>query len=410
MFFQVNSSNRHSVRKLLTSTGMDSSVVRNLRNGQLGKSLYEAVQAGKVPMATAAASCNMVESSEAVTATANGMQITEIHIDETTDDGEQESSSTIKMQTHTSNGHSETFGAANQLAASLESILSGLAPKAIPVDAETVRKIVKDVLATEPRGVATIEIKVGDGVVGKVDGQQHTSFEHVVTTVSTRVQGRRLHVWLVGPSGSGKSFLAGQAAKALGLTYYSTSAIQSKYDLIGFVSPTGAEATLRTPFRDAFENGGLFAWDDIDASDPRAFVAFNEALSNGRFAFPDKVIEQHSDFVCVASANTWGTGATADYVGRNKIDSATLSRFVRIGVDYDENLERDMVGGHEWARFIQRVRGAVKAEGIKVLVTPRHTLQGVALLTAGMDRKTVEGYTVFAGLDDNTVSRLRRAA
>jgi hypothetical protein len=176
------------------------------------------------------------------------------------------------------------------------------------------------------------------------------------------------------------------------------------------VSPTGAEATLRTPFRDAFEKGGLFAWDDIDASDPRAFVAFNEALSNGRFAFPDKVIEQHPDFVCVASANTWGTGATADYVGRNKIDSATLSRFVRIEIGYDEQLERDMVGNHEWARFIQRVRQAVQKEGIKVLVTPRHTLQGVALLAAGLSRADVESYTVFAGLDADTVARLRRAA
>ncbi len=391
VFFQVNSSNRHAVRKLLTSSGMASDVVRSMKNGQLGKSVFDQVKAGKITMEAASAACNAVndplEPGEAP-----------IEVD----------AEPIKEDSNF-NGNNNVLGAANQIAATLEQLIAGVVPKAQPIDAERVKEIVREILKTEARGVATIEIKTGDNII-KVDGQQHAAFEHVVKTISTRVQGRRMHVWLVGPSGSGKSFLANQASKALGLTYYSTSAIQSKYDLIGFVSPTGAEKTLRTPFRDAFENGGLFAWDDIDASDPRAFVAFNEALANGRFAFPDKIVEQHPDFVCVASANTWGNGATADYVGRNKIDGATLSRFVRIPVDYDEQLERDMVGNHEWARFIQRVRSAVKAEGIKVLVTPRHTLQGVALLAAGLNRKTVEDYTVFAGLDSDTVSRLRRAA
>lgn len=409
MFFQVNSSNRHAVRKLLTSSGMDSSVVRNLRNGQLGKSLYEAVRDGKIPMDSAAAASNTSE----VDSTGNVIVQTGDFISDdiaTLDDAAEPAPAAAPAPKMNGNGkHSEPLGAANQLAAAMEAIMASMAPKAAPIDADTVRDIVREVLKTEPRAGGTIEIKVGDKV-NTVEGSQHAMFEHVVRIASTRVQGRRLHTWLVGPSGSGKSFLAGSAAKALSLDYYSTSAIQSKYDLIGFVSPTGADSTLRTPFRNAFENGGLFAWDDIDASDPRAFVAFNEALSNGRFPFPDKVVEQHADFVCVASANTWGNGATADYVGRNKIDGATLSRFVRVTVDYDEELERDMVGGHEWARFIQRVRGAVKAEGIKVLVTPRHTLQGVALLAAGLDRKTVEQYTVFAGLDSDTVARLRRAA
>jgi len=409
MFFQVNSENRHAVRKLLTSCGDDSSVVRNMRNGQLGKRVYELVQAGKIPMETAAAACTVIDSMNHndTVQTSNSNTTIETFLDEQTtlDDKRNDTTMTVAPT-----NNSETLGAANQMAAILETLMRNAAPKAKSIDADEVKAIVSDMLKDVGSRVATIEIKVGDGIVGKVDGSQHSIFSDVVKTVSTRVQGRRLHVWLVGPSGSGKSYVAHQTAQALSLKYYSTSAIQSKYDLIGFVSPTGSEATLRTPFREAFENGGVFAWDDIDASDPRAFVAFNEALSNGRFAFPDKVIEQHTDFVCIASANTWGTGATADYVGRNKIDSATLSRFVRISADYDENLEREMVGDHEWARFIQRVRAAVKAEGIKVLVTPRHTLQGVALLAAGLDRKTVESYTVFAGLDADTVSRLRRAA
>jgi cobaltochelatase CobS len=415
MFFQITSENRHAARRLLTKYGHPSDVVRNMRNGQLGKTIYQDVQDGKIPMAEAAT---------AVTAVVGEQQPTETPKSEATTSTEPQTVTIPSAAMHQpiivvddslnvdtkSQQQPEVLGAANQMASILETLMRNAAPKAKSIDADEVKAIVAEMLKSADSGrVATIEIKVGGELKAKVDGQQHNMFEHVVKTVSTRVQGRRLHVWLVGPSGSGKSFLASQAAQACELKYYSTSAIQSKYDLIGFVSPTGAEATLRTPFREAFENGGLFAWDDIDASDPRAFVAFNEALSNGRFAFPDKVVNQHEDFVCVASANTWGQGATADYVGRNKIDGATLSRFVRIPVNYDEQLERDMVGNHGWSRFIQRVRAAVQKEGIKVLVTPRHTLQGVALLAAGLKREDVESYTVFAGLDADTVARLRRA-
>jgi hypothetical protein len=258
-----------------------------------------------------------------------------------------------------------------------------------------------------------IEIRTDGTVTGKLDGQQtHESFAHIVKIISTRVAGRRLHCWMTGPSGSGKSFLGKQAAEAVKLPYYPVGAMQSKYDLIGYKSPSGDPTTLQTPLRMAFEFGGVLGFDDCDASDPRAFAAFNELLANGRYAFPDKVVETHANFVCIASANTWGTGATADYVGRNKIDAATLSRFVRVSVGYDEALERDMVGpsGKDWAVFVQSVRKAVVKEGIKVLITPRHTLQGAALLAAGIDRKDVMAMTVFAGLDTDTVKRLRVAA
>lgn len=418
MFFNVTSANRHSARKLLTKYGHDSTAVRNFRNGQLGKQIYEDVKNGKIPMDEAAQACALdakngatIEhepaeqqdpTTPALPSPAMPMQIQVAIPEQSTED-------TQPMQVQ-----SETIGAANQMAAILENLMAKAAPKQ-QLDADAVRDIVKEILKTEgARSTLTIEIKTNETIT-KVDGQQHVAFEDVLKTVTTTKQGRRLHAWLVGPSGSGKSFLASQVAKAINLAYYSTSAIQSKYDLIGFVPPayTGKLEecpALLTPFRRAFQFGGVFAWDDIDASDPRAFVAFNEALSNGRFSFPDATVEQHADFVCIASANTWGTGATADYVGRNKIDAATLSRFVRIPVEYDEDMERELVGGHEWARFVQRVREAVKEEGIKVLITPRHTIDGYALLQAGMKREKVESYTIFAGLDAATVARLRRAA
>lgn len=400
MFFTVDSNNRHAVRKALTNIGMPSADVRNLRNGQLGKALYEAVTAGKMTEATAIAACGTrADAPESEPDMPSGIIAASPELAERAE---------ARGKTN-GNGHS------HESADALAEIIRQIAGSAkAPVDAETVRRMVAEAIEAERIKPAIIEIR-SENLVTKLNGEStHAQFETLAKVVSTRVDGRRLHAWLVGPSGSGKSFLQSQVAKSIGLSYYSTGAIQSKYDLIGFIPPQyngKAEEcpSLMTPFRRAFQFGGLFGWDDVDGSDPRAFVAFNEALSNGRFAFPDAMVAQHADFVAVASANTWGNGATADYVGRNKIDAATLTRFVRIEVGYDEELERSLVGkeGKAWAEYVQSVRKAVTKEGIKVLITPRHTLQGAALLKAGLPQQDVERMTVYAGLDKTTESKIR---
>jgi cobaltochelatase CobS len=276
-------------------------------------------------------------------------------------------------------------------------------------DAELVRKLVREeVERVAPR---VVELRCDNGETRTLEARCHAEFERVLRIISTRVAGRRLHAWLAGPSGSGKSHLAKQCAEASQLPYYSASAIQTVYALVGYKSPTGDASTLRTPFRCAFEGGGVFAFDDADASDARAFNGLNEALANGRFAFPDAMVEQYTDFVCIASANTYGLGATVDYVGRNKIDAATLTRFVRIEVGYDEELEVGLAGPHKsWARRVQSVRRAVDSLGVKLLVTPRHTLQGAALLTAGFPVEEVERMTLFAGMDGELTAKIRSAA
>jgi cobaltochelatase CobS len=409
MSFYVTSANRNAVRRLLVSTGLPAADVRNWPTSRLGATLRTCIAEGKLTNDQATQACKIEESeiefvpeSQLPQQPQHNGQPPAILL---TQDGDKSAAALANAIAHAV----QTAVASVPTGTDAKAVID-IASKLIDASVKAERDRTDALIVAQCRP-AYIEIKTGD-TIKKVEGRTHAKFKDVLTIISTKVQGRRLHAWLAGPSGSGKSYLAKQAADALGLAFYSTGAIQSKYDLIGFVSPTGNEATLRTPFRDAFEYGGVFSWDDCDASDPRAFVAFNEALSNGRFAFPDKCIEQHADFVAVASANTWGNGATSDYVGRNKIDGATLSRFVRVEVGYDEGLERDMVGKDHatWALYVQGIRKAVTALGVKVLVTPRATLQGAALLAAGMDRKQVEAMTVFAGLDSETENKLRKAA
>lgn len=388
MFFVVTSNSRLAVRKLLTASGMDSAEVRKMTLGQLGKALHEKVTAGSIAETDAKAACAAVDAAP-------------------TDDTDAPVSAAVASAVRPNDA---AMAALQQLATALQT-----APQ---IDEAQVRKIAEQIVREEitaaGRKPAVIEIRTDGVATATLNGEQtHAAFEEVMRIVNTRVDGKRLHAWLAGPSGSGKTHLDRQVAKASGLAFYMTGAVQSKYDLVGFKSPTGDESTLKTPLRMAWECGGVFAWDEIDASDPKALCAFNALLDGGdTFAFPDGMVKRHADFVCIASANTWGNGATADYVGRNKIDGATLTRFVRVSVGYDEQLERDMVGeeGADWARFVQRIRAAVSREGLKVLITPRHTLQGAGLLRSGATRDKVETATVFAGLDADTVARLRRAA
>ncbi len=86
----------------------------------------------------------------------------------------------------------------------------------------------------------------------------------------------------------------------------------------------------------------------MDAADPNVLLLINAALANGHMALPNRpdnpYATRHPDFVCVAAANTVGTGADRLYAGRNKLDGATLDRFAigKVYMDYDERVEENL--------------------------------------------------------------------
>jgi hypothetical protein len=255
--------------------------------------------------------------------------------------------------------------------------------------ATLVPPIVADELAKLNR---TLEIKVGKAPAVKFDCAHHC-LPDILTAVTAGVA-----PFLVGPAGSGKTTLAEQIATALKLPFYMAARVTSEYKLIGFTDAQGR--AVRTQFRDAFEKGGVFLFDEVDASDPDALTAFNAALANGIGDFPDGMVRRHKDFHAIAAGNTFGRGADRQYVGRNQLDAATLDRFTTFEVDYDEQLELTLAGNNEWTRWVQKVRAAVHAEKVRHVVSPRASISGAKLLAAGMDMDKVKEATVWKGLDD----------
>lgn len=214
--------------------------------------------------------------------------------------------------------------------------------------------------------------------------------------------------FLVGPAGSGKTTIGDQLAQAFKLKFYQSSQITSEYKLLGFIDAKGQY--VRTQFRDAYEKGGVFLFDEADASSPQVFVVINSALANGWCDFPDKMVHMHKDFKCVSAGNTYGRGADRQYVGRNQLDAATLDRFSIYECDYDEELELELAGNAEWTMYVQKVRKAVEAEKVRHIVSPRASIIGAKLLAAGMDRAKVEDARIWKGLDkaqrDRIIARM----
>ena len=214
---------------------------------------------------------------------------------------------------------------------------------------------------------------------------------------------------------TGKTHAAAQVAEALGLEHYTMSvgAQTSKSDIIGYMHASGGY--VPTLFRKAYEEGGVFLMDEIDAGNANVLIQVNAALSNGFCAFPDKMVERHKDFIFIASANTFGNGANRVYVGRNQLDAATLDRFAVLVWDVDENLENKMAEaygdtGKNWLKVVRELRKTTENDGIRALVTPRATTKGCSLLNIGLDFDTVLNAVIVENLPSDKKSRYRDMA
>lgn len=250
------------------------------------------------------------------------------------------------------------------------------------------------------RNYKTISINIQNGEHIKDLGIQHFQFEKLLKYVQTKN-----NIFLVGSAGSGKTTAARNIAKALNIKFYFTGAINSEYKLTGFIDAQGR--IVNTEFRKAYEHGGLFLFDEIDASFPQAILAFNAALANDFMDFPDKKVQRHKNFYCIAAANTFGTGADRQYVGRNQLDAATLDRFITLNWEIDETLEHELANNYEWVNYVQKARKAASKIGERHIISPRASMQGADLLRIGIDRKEVEKDVLWKGLDASRIQMIK---
>ena len=273
----------------------------------------------------------------------------------------------------------------------LAMILNSILTRPAGLDTEAVKAIIAESLKgidLTPR--VTINFPDKPSIV--LEEQTHKLFPKLLRKLQIRK-----HTIIVGGAGAGKTHATEQAARALGLPFHPMTAATFAHELVGYRDATREYA--RTPFRDAFENGGICLIDEADASAADCLLVLNAMLANGYGAFPDGRVKAHADFICVLCCNTDGSGATMQFTGRVRLDGAFLDRFLRQEWVVDPAIEKASAGGYtEWLGCVRAVRAyAEQHQILDVIATPRAVANGAALLSAGEERDEVLRACLYRG-------------
>jgi cobaltochelatase CobS len=279
------------------------------------------------------------------------------------------------------------------------------------VDEATVRQIVLAEVkkAMDDSPVVKIEVVRPDGSAHKVEGHTRPEFKKILTRATVGI-----NILLVGPAGCGKTHLGHQVAEALGRPFASVSctAGMSESALQGWLIPSdgGSFQYLTSDFVRMYEEGGVFLFDEVDGADSNTLLFLNQALANGSFFLPIRkgasLVKRHPDFVCIAAANTFGTGANQTYAGRERLDESTLDRF-RAGVislDYDQTFERKTVApdllAWGWA-----IRKRINEARLRRIMSTRFLLDATKLLKAGETVEEIKA-TFFEGWSADEIKKV----
>lgn len=261
------------------------------------------------------------------------------------------------------------------------------------------QEMAKVVVETKPR---LVDIRVDGREPVRVGGDSHVVLPDLILAL-----GAGCHVFLVGPAGTGKSTMAQQAAGALQLDFFALSVgpTTPTSKLFGYLDAGGSYH--ETPFRRAYEDGGLMLLDEIDNGHPGLLTELNQALALETCAFADGMVTRHPAFRLAATGNTYGTGADRQYVGRQALDAATLDRFVTIDVPVDEDLETRAALAHAQSKpeqveriiaEVRRLRRLAEHKKLPLLFSPRATINAAKLIEAGASVAKATEWCVTRGL------------
>lgn len=184
------------------------------------------------------------------------------------------------------------------------------------------------------------------------------------------------NIYLYGGAGTGKSTLAADFADAINRPFYALTLgyDTTKSDILGYKTISGEYVS--TPIIDAFERGGVLLLDELDACGGQALLYINNILSTrvgAAIETPRGKATRHPEFICIATGNTIGTGATNKFCGRSALDDSTRRRFAFLEVKTPRSLEISQTSA-EFVEWLDGARERIKQSSTEIEINLRDAI------------------------------------
>lgn len=254
------------------------------------------------------------------------------------------------------------------------------------------------------------QVVVNDVPKCVVEGLVHKAFAEILPWVHAGVP-----VFLTGGAGVGKTTLAETVAQAIGarkILVLQADALPQRHEVFGFLSPVTGDFITGAVY-DLFKFGGVFLIDEFDTGHASLGTNLNLLLAQGYYDFPNgERVKRHEDFRVLVTGNTYGQGGSVEFAGTNRINGATLDRFVKVEVTVDEQLEGTIATGICSVRgkavhdVVKQIRANGYRHGLRVFVTPRATIQCTQGIVAGLTLKQAITAKLLTGLPSDQQVKL----
>lgn len=182
------------------------------------------------------------------------------------------------------------------------------------------------------------------------------------------------NVWMVGPAGCGKSTIARNVAKELDVPYLCISCGigTSATEFVGYKYPNRES----TKFAEYYAKPSIILIDEMTALDPAVGQVLNAALANGEIETTTGLVCRHPECIIIATSNTFGNGASRQYVANNQLDASTIDRFiggiieVNYSVAYESQYDTDVVN------YVWKLREIIKECNLRRIASTRMIQSG----------------------------------
>lgn len=229
-----------------------------------------------------------------------------------------------------------------------------------------------------------------------------------ITKMRRTIEAGINNLWLVGEAGSGKSIMTRQLAAEMGLPCLciSCGVGTSSTEFVGYKYPVRES----TKFAEYYSKPSIILLDEFTSLDPAVAQICNAALANGEIETTTGTVYRDPNCIIIATSNTFGNGASRQYVANNQLDAATLDRFVGgiIEVTYSEEYESQYDA--EVVQYVKDLRRIISNYDLRRIASTRMIQAGCALKKAYVkdwrqqlivnwaanEKKIIEQYTGMA--------------